>query len=314
MTPKLKEEIPVRQDTHADKYLKKFAPKNGQGNGPYNPSMYLDPILGGVMSTRALPYEYRPLGRQADCRGSKPGEIPKTPAELGELVVHAYDLTVRRALELNIPVAGSVSGGYDRRVVVWEWMRYKVLAGEGGRECHYGYVIRFCVTVNKWDAQGKLSLPFLSAQAQLGSIEASWMMQIRGLVGPLLDKKVLPPQELNVTTFVIAKQSLEAVIAAIGEPSTTFVPGTLIAVIDPTTPEVEYWRAAVRAFGAENVRRGRTRAEAQGRLGSTDPIDHDLLAEVYGFFGMMNPKDPPGTGARELAERILRGIRVEKDS
>ncbi|HEY7613028.1 MAG TPA: hypothetical protein VH764_08530 [Gemmatimonadales bacterium] len=276
--------------------------------------VYLGPVLGGTLSARAMPYEYRPLGRPADCAGSNPGEIPKTPSELGELLVHAYDLTARRALELNIPVAGSVSGGYDRRVVVWEWMRYKVLTGDAGRECHYGYVIRFCVTINKWEGQGRLSLPFLSAQAQLGSIEASWMMQIRGLVGPALDKQVLPPRELNVETFVIARQSLEAVIKAIDDPTTKFVPGTLIASIDPTTPEIEFWRAAVRAFAVENVRRGRTRSDAQGRLGSTDPVDYDLLAEVYGFFGMANPKDQPGTGARELAERILRGMRVEKEN
>jgi hypothetical protein len=43
-------------------------------------------------------------------------------------------------------------------------------------------------------------------------------------------------------------------------------------------------------------------------------VDYDLLAEVYGFFGMANPKDQPGTGARELAERILRGMRVEKEN
>jgi hypothetical protein len=273
----------------------------------------LAPVIGGELSARAVPFEYQPLGRNATCTGHKPGEIPQTPLELGELIVHAYDLTVRRALEVNIPVAGSVSGGYDRRVVVWEWMRYKVLVGDGEVECHFGYVIRFCVTVNKWEVQAKLSLPFLSAQAQLGNIEASWMMQIRGLVGPVMDSVVLPPRELNVETFVVARQSLEAVIKAINDPTTRFIPAVLIARLNPATPETQYWRAAVQTFGVESVRHGRTRAQALGRLGSTDPVDYDLLVEVYGFFGIGNPTEPPGPGARELAERILRGMRVDKN-
>ena len=37
MTPKVEPKIPVGQDTDADKYLRKFAPKKGQGDGPYNP-------------------------------------------------------------------------------------------------------------------------------------------------------------------------------------------------------------------------------------------------------------------------------------
>ena len=138
------------------------------------------------------------------------------------------------------------------------------------------------------------------------------MMQVRGLVGPKIDAVVLPPQDLRVETFVVAHQSLVAVIAAINDPTTKFVPGILLARVDPSAPEAEYWKGAVQAFAADSLRRGRSRGEAQARLGSTDPNDHDLLAEVYGFFGIADPKATPGNAPREQAEKLLRGIRVDK--
>lgn len=253
-----------------------------------------------------------PLGADADCPGCNSADIPQTVDQLGELLSYTYDLTVRRAGELNIPVVGSVSGGFDRRVVVYEWTRYKEVAGADGVKCRYGYVIRFCLTVSKWEAQAKVSLPFLSAQAELGNLQASWLMQIRGLVGPKIDAVVLPPQELKVETFVIARQSLVAVITAVNDPTTQFRPGILLARIDAVTSDVVYWRAAVQAFSVESVRRARTRSEAFSRLGSIDPLDADLMAEVYSYFGLQDPNTTPGPGAREQAQRLLRGIRVDK--
>lgn len=271
----------------------------------------LDSALGGKPTSHQIPHGLEPLGKDADCPGSDPNEIPQTPDKLGELISLTYDITVRRAGELDIPVVGMVSGGFNRRVVVYEWTRYKTLCGTGGIECRFGYVIRFCLTVSKWDAHAKTSLPFLSAQAELGNIQASWLMQVRGLVGPRIDEVVLPPQELKVETFIIARQSLIAVIKAINDPTTKFVPGILLARINPVSQESKYWAAVVQAFAMDSVRRRRTRADAQTRLGAISSSDNDLITEVYAFFGIEDPDEKPGSGAREHAASILRGLHVD---
>jgi hypothetical protein len=255
---------------------------------------------------------FQPLGVDSDCPGCDPAEIPQSLSDLGELLSYTYDMTVRRAGELNIPVVGGVSGGFDRRVVVYEWTRYKELSGTNGIKCRYGYVIRFCLTVSHWDVKAKVSLPFLSAQAELGNIQASWLMQVRGLSGPKIDAQILPPQELKVETFVIARRSLADVIGAVSDQSTKFHPGIVTARVDPNSPEVAYWQAVVRAFAVDSVRRGRKRADAQARLGSTDAGDADVIGEVYEFFGVPDPTAEPGAGARENALRLLRGVRVDK--
>lgn len=156
-----------------------------------------------------------------------------------------------------------------------------------------------------------MSLPFLSAQAELGNVQASWLMQVRGLVGPKIDSVVLPPQELKVETFVLARQSMEAVISAISDPSTRFSPGILLARVDPSSAPVLYWRSAVVAFSVDQVRRGRSRQQAIARLGPAEQTELDLVSEVYEYFGLTDPSAQPKSGARDQAQAILRGIRVD---
>lgn len=237
--------------------------------------------------------------------------IPQTPAELPNLLSFTYDLTVSRAGELGVPVAGNVSGGFNRRVIIYEWTRYKGLVGDDGAEYRFGYVIRFCLTVSKWDIQTKLSLPFLSAQAELGNLQASWLMQVRGLNGSKIDAVVLPPQELKVETFVIARQSLNAVIEAISDPSTLFIPGTVVAKIDPATPEAEIWSSAVRAYAAYSVSRGRTAMAAKSEVDSSDTAAMDVITETYQHFGVTDDATSPPRAAREAARLVLRGITAD---
>ena len=271
----------------------------------------LNTVLGEQPSLNPVPEGFTPLGFDLEAREIDPNEIPQTIGELGELLSYTYDLTVRRAGELNIPVVGSISGGFDRRVIIFEWTRYKTLTDVKGVQYRYGYVIRFCLTISKWDAKGKLSLPFLSAQAELGNIEASWLMQVRGLTGPKIDAVVLPPQDLKVETFIIAKQSLEAVIKAVVDPSTKFVPGMLLSTIDPTSDEVRYKLSAVRAFAVYSVSRGRTGNAAQAKIPSTDPAISDTITEVYNYFGLNDPTASPSNQMRESAARILNGIKAD---
>lgn len=286
------------------------APPRGEKARATAESVVADVIMGSV-SPATVPAGFTPLGRDVDVKAIDPKDIPQSLDDLGELISFTYDLTVSKALELNIPVIGSGSGGFDRRVVVLEWTRYKALFDEKQIEYRYGFVIRFCLTVNKWDAKAKISLPFLTAQAELGSIEASWMMQVRGIAGPKIDEVILPPQELKVDTFVIAKQSLEKAIKAVNDATTKFKPGILLTKIDPTSPEVAYWISAVKAYGLSSVRKGRTGASAQARLGSSDPAANDAITEVYNSLGVNDPTQSPSSESRNRANQILNGISAD---
>lgn len=244
-----------------------------------------------------------------DAPGVDPTKIPKSIDELGELESYTYDLTVRQAGELNIPVIGSVSGGSNRRVVVYEWSRFKELTGDAGVKYRFGYAIRFCLTVSNFDVKGKLSLSFLSAQAEIGVIQASWMMQVRGLAGAKIDAAVLPPQDLDVKTFVIAQQSLAKAIAAVSDSTTKFIAGTVVARREPGTADTRYRAAAVAAFACAAITRGRKKGDCIARLGSSNTADLDVISEVYTFLGV--DAGEPTNEAKQHARVILGTIRVD---
>lgn len=290
---------------------------------PRNDSMTLDKIglpeerlqlelatLTNPRQPKLATYELIPFSRTSTTPPVPQAQIPQTIAELGELTSFTYDLSAKRAFDLGIPVAGTASLGTERRVVVFEWTRFKAVSGTDGKTYNYGFALRFCLTVNKWDANAKLSLPFVSAQAQLGQVEARWVMQVRGLAGTRIDAVIVPPQELNVETFVIAKQSLEAAIQAVRDPSTTFVPGIVISVVDPASTDQEYWLASVRAFALTCIVRGRPRSEATTRLGTMDATATDVINDTYEYLGV-GAVARPSDELRRRARQILREINAD---
>ncbi|MBO9714417.1 hypothetical protein [Sphingomonas sp.] len=233
-----------------------------------------------------------------------------TLAELGELSSSSYDLSVNQAGQLGIPVIGSVSGGASRRVVVLEWSRFKEFPEADGGIARYGFTVRFCLTVNKWNADLKVSLPFLSAQAELGNIQATWKMEVRGLAGPKINAAVILPQPLSVETFVIARQSLETIVAAINDPTTSYIPGLMISRTPPDTGEQKLRKSAVEAYALYAIYKGRPELRAESDLPSKQPGDEDILRGVYEQLGVETTGETPAQSIRETAKRILNGLSV----
>jgi hypothetical protein len=255
---------------------------------------------------------FRPVGEEFL---SAFAEVDKPPAlaDLTEASTRSYDLTVSAAAELQIPIAGSGSGGFNRRVIVLERAAFKKIEPKGAAdsEKHIGYAIRLCVTVNKWEASAKVSLPFLAASAQLGTIEAQWILQVIGLVGKAIDAAILPPTELSVETFFIAKQSLEKLIAAINDPGTVLRP-QLIAEIRPLDQtRMDLRRSIGKAYALTSLERGRSFEEARVRLGEMEDEVQDAIREVYeAFAGGVSPQAPSGE-ARKKAAEICGRIRAD---
>jgi hypothetical protein len=240
-----------------------------------------------------------------------PQDVPKTLAELNAAANRSYDLSATRAGDLNIPIAGTVSGGYNRRVVVLERSAYKLVTGHSGAQYHLGYAIRLCLTVSKWDASMKVSLPFLAASAQMGQVEAAWMLQILGLSGPKLDAATAPPSELSVETFVIAKQSLQSLIEAVNDPATTFT-AYQVSKIDPLgRREEELRRGVAKTYALSRIARRSPLADALDRIRSGDPIVNDSIREVYEAIAAGGPADRPSDEAARKSRDLLGGVEAD---
>lgn len=239
-------------------------------------------------------------------------DIPTSLNELTNIETRAYDLSLTRAGQLNIPVIGSVSGGYQRRVVVLERVAYKELEADEGIQHQFGYAIRLCITISDWNATSQVSVPFLAASAELGQIQAKWIMQVRGLAGEQIDRAILPPTELSVENFVLAKQSLSELIGAVRHPTTAFS-AALIATVHPIDSlEREYRIATAKSYAVSRLAERQSLADARERLGSDRADVNDAIAEVYQELGgITDPDARPPEEVQRRARELLDGVRTD---
>jgi len=262
-------------------------------------------------SADRLTLEAVPLAAPPSSQDIDPEQIPKTLADLNQAVVRSYDLTATKAGDLNIPIFGSIGGNQSRRVVVLERAQYKSVVGKSGTEYELGYAIRLCLTLNKWDVTTKTSLPFLAASAQMGQIEAGWILQVLGLTGARLAEVAAPPTELNVETFVIAKQSLTALINAVNDPSTQFVAYPITAKRSSDQQDQDYRRAAAVAFALSRIARRSTLQDTLNRIRSQDADIDSAIQDVYDVVANGGPGDKPSDQAVRKSLDLLGGIEAD---
>lgn len=237
--------------------------------------------------------------------GEKPGDYPFQ-------VTRAYDLSVTAALDANIPVVGSGSIGALRRVIVLERVGYDERALPDGGTEHVGFAIRLCVTVNKLDANVKLSLPFITASAQLGTTEAVWTLQIVGLSGPKIAAVEIIPTELNVETFVLAKQSLQKLVEALSDAQTRVVPKVIARLGAPGTVEAKYLPIVAQAAAVASIARRWSVQEAANRYSwDLTSIPSSFAATYQDLARISSISERPGNEAVAAAARVLGNISVQ---
>ncbi len=199
----------------------------------------------------------------------------------------------------------------NRRVVVLERTAYKPIVAPDGVEYDYGYAIRLCVTVDRWDARMKATLPFLAASAEIGQIQASWTMQVLGLAGSEISSAQVPPTELSVESFVLAKQSLAKLITAVNDPGTRFM-ASLLATIKPADKLDEELRmGAARAFALSRIARRLSLEDTLNRIGSSDAAVNGAIQDVYARLVGGGPADRPSDGASAKCRQLLGGIEAD---
>ena len=219
-------------------------------------------------------------GHQADG-----AEVPTALNQLNRAQNRSYDLSVTAAGDIGIPVAGTFSSGGSQRVVVLERAAFRQIdfPNNMGSE-QWGYAIRFCVTVSRFDASLKFTLPFLAASAQVGRIEAQWMLQVVGLAGPKIDAESLPPTDLNVETFVLAKQSLEGLINAVRDDSTQFSAARLATITPEQVRLAKYQKAIGTTVALDGISDNTDMAKLLARVSNARVADaiRDTYQEVTG--------------------------------
>ena len=231
--------------------------------------------------------------------------IAKKLDELSRARTYTYDLSVHAAGKLGIPILGSASGDYSRRVVVLERSAFKTI-DYADITWRYGYAIRLALTVTKRKGDLKVNLPWLAASAELGQIEATWILEVVGLSGRVIDQATITPTQLNVETFVIAKQSLERLIDAVRHKDTVFT-AEVVGVDRPVdVVEREYLVGAARSYALSRIEKGRTLKQALHDIGPERELVTDAIADAYKEYAEITTRGrKPSAVVRAKAKDLL---------
>ncbi|MCA0361517.1 MAG: hypothetical protein LCH41_10745 [Armatimonadetes bacterium] len=233
----------------------------------------------------------------------------RSPSPYPFIESSSYELTITAAQSLNVPVMGTVSGGASKRVVVLERRAYRKQPVAGGVE-YIGYTIRLAVTVNRLEANAKLSLPFLAASAEIGQIEGRWTVQVVGLTGPKIDEALIPPAELSVEQYFKAKECLRLLIEALSDPSTTIQEQRIFMEPAADLDQMRSDEALGRAYGLSCLDRRwrlqRALAEVVGARQALLDAVTSTYSQVAGITGELEDIPP---SAQIEARRLLGEIR-----
>ena len=157
-----------------------------------------------------------------------------------------------------------------------------------------------------------MTLPFLAASAEIGTVEGKWILQVIGLAGPKIDAAILPPTELKVETFVLAKQSLTKVISAINDSTTNFS-AVQVGVVKPIDIINHEYRLSVgKSYALGSIERGDNITEAIEELETSDSIIIDIIRDTYKeYAGITDANTRPSDSVREKARLTLGNVEVE---
>lgn len=249
--------------------------------------------------------ETEPAGAVSRSAAIGETKVPQSLDDLEQTVSRAYDMTLSKAVTMGIPVAGSMRGGDSRRVIVLERASFSVVERPDGVSEQWGYAIRFCATVNRRDADLRLSLPFLAASAELGHIEAQWMLHVIGLAGTEIDAASITPTDLDVETFVLAKQGLERLITAVRSEGTRFHAKRLARLTVQNNALSTYRTQVASAIAIGAIARGARLEKLEREFEDSMLLDH--IRETYAAIQAQCDEDR--VDAQLLAKSILDGAR-----
>jgi hypothetical protein len=167
------------------------------------------------------------LPQEAVTRAEAMEADPSTPAaaDLENWQIRDDQLTYDAALKMNLPIA-TVDASFSRRVVLRDICRYTERTA-GNVVTVWGVAVRLTVTVWSAKLDGRLTLPMVAAQAQLGMVNTSADLRILGFKNNEVGKLLPKFETLDVGSYGEYTKASDAVVAFISKRESNIVPVVL---------------------------------------------------------------------------------------
>jgi hypothetical protein len=265
-----------------------------------------------MAQTKVAPINRLPIGAKKENEFKKlvedivpPERIPTSIDQLGDAKSDCYSLSLNSAMELGIPIIGSMSGSYERKVVILEAAAHKPIKIKGTKY-KYGWAVRINVTVKNIKGEVKAALPWLAASAELGLMEAQWGIYVTGLTGNKVRSAMVNPRELNVQSYVEATQSMAEIVAAVNHRSTKFIPALIGIEKSKQVLATEYLLGAAHAYALRQLASRKALERTLSDLGSDRDFVNDAIKELYKQFASIeDEKQKPSELDKVRAKDLL---------
>lgn len=221
-------------------------------------------------------------------------------------------LSIDAAAKLGVPIFGSAEGKLARRIVVQEFLRF-VDDKSSTPVKRWGVGIRWIVNAKSLSAEAKVSsLSFLSASAQIGTVEATSKFQLVGIQSDAINAALPTRSNLDVEAYVEFQQAFDKIKNLITAPETQITPQVvgILAEVKPSTDET-YEAALATGWGLSKIDEGRSLQQALDEFKSGSVFFEDTVRSVYlDVAKTTDPLQKPGAEVRARAHRLLNGLRV----
>jgi len=236
-----------------------------------------------------------------------------TQAEVNTSQLHYQDyyMSSSQAVSLNIPVVNA-SGQRDFLVIIRDYTRFKeCTATDNKTVLHYGQVIRAVLELTSYQADVKLSVSWLAANATISGKQQYFYLYKNGWYNLKADGIIssVSGKVFDVENYGLYQGAMPQLIGLLSDSTTIFAPELIFRA--PPDNDPNFVMASARAYGFSQAKDGKSCQDAQKKFAS-DPARAAAVVDAYAFLGKPNcTKDPIVEPEKSKATAYLDGVTVK---
>lgn len=211
----------------------------------------------------------------------------QTEVNTAQLSYQDYYMSAKRAASLQIPVVNA-SGQSDFLVIVRDYKRYKpCTATDNKTVLQYGQVIRAVIELTSYQADVKLAVAMLAANATISGKQQYFYLYKDGWYNPGADGIIaeVSGKVFDVENYGLYQGIMPRLIALLSQTTTTLTPAPIFRI--PPEDDENFVMAAARAYGFNQAKDGKSCQDAIKKF-ETDPARSAAIVDAYSFLGKPN--------------------------
>jgi hypothetical protein len=222
-----------------------------------------------------------------------------------------YYMSAKRAASVGIPIVNA-SAQTDYLVIVRDYRRFKpCTATDGKTVLHYGQVIRAVIELTDYQAEAKLALAALAANATLSGKQQYFYLYRSGWFSPKADAVLakVSGKVFDVENYALYQGVMPQLIELLSDTGATLSATEIFRV--PAGDDPTFVMASARAYAFAQAKDGKSCLVASQKF-ARDSGRSAAVVDAYTFIGKPNcTNEPVVEPEKSRAASLLGGVSVK---